>query len=274
MDEKTLMRKEKAELLQILASRGIKADPKALKKVLLEIVRLSESSPRPAPTENETVRAAQQKVEETKFATEAPATETAPSEPAGETPPEGPAEHPAEPIRKYGEDRITAMVRDPYWIFAYWEVTAEGIERARGELGAEGAGAEIALRVYSVAGKLFDGNNAHDWFDIRLVEDAESWYIETGRPGASYCVDIGLLGPGGEFQTIARSRTVSTPRASMSDEIDARWMTLGEEFELIYALSGGFEVGKSSAELLEMMRRQLEMHLASEALASLSVSAR
>jgi len=55
----------------------------------------------------------------------------------------------------------------------------------------------------------------------------------------------------------------------MSEEVDESWMSLEEEFERIYALSGGFQIGHGSLELREMMEKQLRMQLASEAIGSL-----
>jgi len=270
-----LGRKKKSELLRILKDLGRKADPKALKKDLIALIMESEPD-RPAAVpqkpdagtpkakarraRTETVRAVQQEVEESKYSAEkAPKIEeSAKTEPLPELP------------GKYGENRIAAMVRDPDWIFVYWEITPETLERARREVDPEGGRREMSLRVYDVTGKIFDGNNANGWFDIDAVGRADNWYINTGAPGRSFCVEIGLLASGGRFHALARSDVVSTPPAGMSEETDERWMTHGEEFERIYALSGGFEAGKGSAELHEMMQRRLREHLASEAPGSLS----
>ncbi len=46
-------------------------------------------------------------------------------------------------------------------------------------------------------------------------------------------------------------------------------MSLEEEFERMYALSGGFQIGQGSIELKRMMEKQLKAHMASEAVASL-----
>src|ERR1043166_1083743 len=37
----------------------------------------------------------------------------------------------------YGKDRIVVMVRDPYWLHAYWELTRQAIQRAEAALGQE-----------------------------------------------------------------------------------------------------------------------------------------
>ena len=37
----------------------------------------------------------------------------------------------------YGKDRIVVMVRDPYWLHCYWELTRHAIQRAEAALGQE-----------------------------------------------------------------------------------------------------------------------------------------
>ena len=37
----------------------------------------------------------------------------------------------------YGDDRLVAFVRDPHWIFVYWELDGEGLARLRDLLGAD-----------------------------------------------------------------------------------------------------------------------------------------
>src|SRR5262245_55552946 len=37
----------------------------------------------------------------------------------------------------YGRDRIVVMVRDPYWLHAYWEMTRQAVQRAEAALRSE-----------------------------------------------------------------------------------------------------------------------------------------
>jgi hypothetical protein len=68
-------------------------------------------------------------------------------------------------------------------------------------------------------------------------------------------VDIGFLSPDGKFIAMARSNAVTTPRDGMSDIIDEEWMVV--DFDRIYALSGGFGIGKSSGAIRELMKKHL-----------------
>ncbi|GAB4343513.1 MAG: hypothetical protein Kow0099_22050 [Candidatus Abyssubacteria bacterium] len=263
MDRKRLLKKRKSELLEMLEESGVRADPNARKDNLINALMALETGPQPTPPSEEEpgqMRPAREQVEETKYSTEL----HMPGSPVEAQP-----RYPTTLPHRYGEDRIVAMTRDPYWIFAYWEVTPEALQRAREELGPDGESSRMTIRVYDITATAFDGGNANYHFDIDVGADADNWYINTGQPNRSYCIDIGLLSPSGVYKTIARSNPVHAPRASASEEVDERWMSLEQEFERMYALSGGFQIGTGSLELKEMMEKQLRMQLASEAPASL-----
>ena len=144
----------------------------------------------------------------------------------------------------YGQDKIVLQVRDPWWIHAYWEVTNPTYERLKNELKNEFYGARRILRVYDVSQIIFDGKNAHRFFDIQINEHSNSWYIDTGGPGRSWCVDLGLLLPDGRFIMIVRSNTVCTPIEGPSWITDEEWMIPEDMFARLYGM--GFGLGRSS----------------------------
>src|SRR5713226_67064 len=69
---------------------------------------------------------------------------------------------------RYGRTELVLMVVDPFLLFAYWEVTPEGLGQAQDALGAEMAGARAVLRFYDISLVHFDGTNAHHTFDIDI----------------------------------------------------------------------------------------------------------
>jgi len=144
----------------------------------------------------------------------------------------------------YGQDRIVLQVRDPWWLHSYWEVLPQTIERFKNELKDSFYHAKYVLRVYDVSHIIFDGTNAHRYFDIQVNEHVTSWYIDTGGPGRSWCVDLGLLLPDGRFITIVRSNTVYTPLEGPSWITDEEWMIPEEMFARLYGM--GFGLGQSS----------------------------
>ena len=89
---------------------------------------------------------------------------------------------------------------------------------------------------------------------------AVDWYVQV-QPNHSYFVEIGLLHEDGRFVALARSNEVTTPRAGMSDVLDENWMDI--DFDKMYALSGGFGLGKSSMELRNLMEERLRSSVTS-----------
>jgi hypothetical protein len=144
----------------------------------------------------------------------------------------------------YGQDKIVLQVRDPWWIHAYWEVTNPTYERLKNELKDEFYRVRRILRVYDVSQIIFDGKNAHRFFDIQINEHSNNWYIDTGGPGRSWCVDLGLLLSDGRFIMIVRSNTVCTPIEGPSWIMDEEWMIPEDMFARLYGM--GFGLGRSS----------------------------
>jgi hypothetical protein len=112
----------------------------------------------------------------------------------------------------YGQDRVTAMAVDPDRLYVYWEVTEDALQTARAGLGRAAGSAWLNLRVYDISGRLFDGTNAHSYFDHRLERHDRQWFFTIGKPSSSACVEIGLRSEEGYFVKIARSGRVEFPR--------------------------------------------------------------
>jgi hypothetical protein len=161
----------------------------------------------------------------------------------------------------YNTDRILAMVRDPHWIFAYWEVTDERYRALHKEFADDWDRCRTILRVYDRS----DLGGGH--FDIELSAGASNWYIHV-TPDRRYQISIGILAPDGTFTEIAASNTVETPRTGVSDVIDDRWMIPDELFDLVFAASGGYDLHATSAELRELVERRLLEQVGSGAVSS------
>jgi len=169
----------------------------------------------------------------------------------------------------YGKDRIVTMVRDPYWLHCYWELTRHAIQRAEAALGQEWHTAKPILRLLDV--------NSHDTStasesvvrDIEIHGGCNNWYIDVGNPPRSFRVDIGYLSRSGRFYVLARSNVVCTPRAGVSDVLDENWADIDVgKAERIYAMSGGFDPTASSLELKQLFEERLRRPLGSPAITS------
>jgi len=124
----------------------------------------------------------------------------------------------------YGIDRLALLARDPYWLYAYWEITATKQEEFSNAYGPTAWSSSLpVLRLYDVTG-LEPGNQTTPYIDIGINEDADSWNIQVGKPDRSFFVDLGRRFADGRFVTLLRSNIITTPRASLSDREDEEWM--------------------------------------------------
>ena len=134
----------------------------------------------------------------------------------------------------HGEDLVVLMVRDPYWLFAYWEFSPDLNDNLIARLGEETLrNSRLVLRVYDVTGT--DADNPVGYHDIDVAPGARDWYINVTHVESEYCIDIGLILPDGSFVVIARSNRVSLPPIGPSAEVDEQWVTL-ESLGEIYSL--------------------------------------
>jgi hypothetical protein len=169
----------------------------------------------------------------------------------------------------YGKDRIVCMVRDPYWLHCYWEITRHAIQRAEAALAQAWHGARPILRLLEIS--TGDTTNTSESIvrDIDIHGGANNWYVEVHNPPRTYRIDIGYLSRGGQFYVLARSNIVATPRAGMSDVIDENWADLdGESARRIYAMSAGFDPTASSLELKQLFEERLRRPMGSPAVTS------
>ena len=168
----------------------------------------------------------------------------------------------------YNETRIALMVRDPYWLYAYWDINTETKNKLSQRFGGF-YHIPLCIRVYDITDISFDGSNSNYYFDVTVNNNTNSWYINVGKPNRSFCVDLGFIQPDGTFFTIARSNAVTTPRDNVSDVIDEEWMLIEENFKRLYRLAGLGD-GNSSIELVESLIRRLEQEMSSGTVSSLS----
>jgi len=184
-----------------------------------------------------------------------------------------PTEAPVEALPgRYGGSFIVLLARDPWWLHSFWEVSPDRLGEAAAHFGDHWERTRSVLRVYDVTAVDFSGANAHASFDIELTGNASSWYIHVGNPNRSWVVDIGRVSGEDDFFVLARSNVAATPRDGMSNVLDEEWMEIDEFYERMYALSGGLEVGRSSAELVSEMHRRLQAGGASGMVSSFGAS--
>jgi hypothetical protein len=111
----------------------------------------------------------------------------------------------------YGVDRVRLLVKDPEWLFAYWDVSPQAVSGLRRELGERGlALTRLTLRIT---------DPGHGGTSIILLPyGARAWYVHADKASRSYRALLGWTLPSGVFRTLAESNLVSTPRTGPSPD--------------------------------------------------------
>ena len=145
-------------------------------------------------------------------------------------------------------DRIILVVRDSFWVQAYWEITRSSVSRARAAFAGKWYAAQPVLRLLKISN---DGNtNAVEEIveEISIHGGVSNWFINVKVPSRNYRVVVGYLcKESGKFHLIAKSNEVELPK--VSEATDCTWNDITNEAQRYYSLSGGNDPNLASADL-------------------------
>ncbi|MGO8695123.1 MAG: DUF4912 domain-containing protein [Rectinemataceae bacterium] len=127
---------------------------------------------------------------------------------------------------RYNETMIRALVRDPSWAFAYWDLS----DAEKSVMIGDESASPLFLRVVELD---LEGDDAkHGHFDIPVSLDDLQWYINLPRSGIRFRIDLCSrkgAAPGSRIRVLARSNSVDSPRQELhpgSDGIDRAGLRL------------------------------------------------
>lgn len=150
------------------------------------------------------------------------------------------------------------MVRDPFWLHAFWEVSSKTMERAKVALGHLWYSSIPVLRLF----RLFaDGTGAPKRQlvrDISVHGGVNNWYLDVKDPPSTFIVELGYLTKEKKFYPTLSSNIVETPQQQVIDELDkldGNWKGVADDLGRVFKLSSS--EGHSSQELKEVLEEQL-----------------
>jgi len=155
--------------------------------------------------------------------------------------------------KKYNVNKLMLQVKNPKWIHMYWEYTDERLRNILSQSNYnEIEEAPLILRVYDLT-----INDQDNYYDIDITKDHDSWYLGGLTPDHKYKVELGILTKDQDFYSILKSNSVKTPANDVSDIVAEEWMTVNEDLERIYILSGVGELKNNSS--LDLMKEIKEI---------------
>ena len=155
------------------------------------------------------------------------------------------------------KDRLVVMVRDPYWLHAYWELGRRSVQRAEAAMGQHWHAAHPVLRIHELSRNGTTSASRQAVRDIEIHGGVNNWYIDVHNPPKSYQLEIGYLAPGNRFFCLARSNVVTTPTPGSADTFDRNWAEVAKDCDRVYAMTAGAVEQDSSGDLKDILEEHL-----------------
>jgi uncharacterized protein len=116
----------------------------------------------------------------------------------------------------YGTQKLLFLARDPHWLYAHWDLTAEQ-QRHYNSLSADH---HLVLRVYAGT------EPGQPIRDVHLHPESSHWFVHVERADTSYAAELGFYGPEREWVTITTSSPAVTPPDRASADQTVRFATV------------------------------------------------
>lgn len=167
---------------------------------------------------------------------------------------EQPAYRPSKPEYpipdRYNIDTVVLLPVNPKKEYVYWEVSDKTVNSF---CASHGAAASFILKVFAAEGD----DDSRELASVKVGKYG-NWYFDLYCPDAMMWSEIGMLDSMGNYFTVSSSKKIKMPTDRISDLIDQEtWMTVGENIEKIYTLSGITDMQKQ--ELLSSARMHSEL---------------
>ena len=161
----------------------------------------------------------------------------------------------------YGKTESYLLPKDPAWMFLFWEITPGTFDYLKSQYGEETLkNSRTIIRLHDVTDvAVFNGNNAITSYDMPVIFEARSWYINVPKTGRQYIADLGYLTQDGRFILVSRSNPTSVPPGQVSSLIDDKWMVVEGDFQKLLKLSGADYIGRGSSELMQVIGQRWKL---------------
>jgi hypothetical protein len=89
-------------------------------------------------------------------------------------------------------DHIALLMINPHAGHVYWHIMENSLNELRVQLGRKSDYASLVVRIYDITDIIFDGFNAHTFFDIEVGERSGNYYFKIDRTARNYLAEAGL----------------------------------------------------------------------------------
>ena len=161
----------------------------------------------------------------------------------------------------YGKTESYLLPKDPAWLFLFWEITQNTLDCIKQQYSEDTLkNARTIIRLYDVTDvPFFDGSNAVCFYDMPVIFEARSWYINAPQTGRAYIADLGYLTADGQFILVSRSNQTTLPPGHISNIIDDKWMIVEGDFQKLLKLAGADYIGLGASERMHVVGQRWKL---------------
>ena len=147
----------------------------------------------------------------------------------------------------YGTQRLLLVARDPHWLYAHWDFTAEQMRKHN----AASRDKHLIVRVYQ---NQVSNNPA---VEQHVHPESRNWFLHVGKGGAKFVAQLGYYDRAGKWETVATSAATFTPPDVLSDDTSVRFETIPIEVpfkKLLELVKGAVAEHVPLVEVIQQLR--------------------
>jgi hypothetical protein len=148
----------------------------------------------------------------------------------------------------YGTKRLLLVARDPAWLYAHWDLTAEQL-RHYNSLSAD---KHLVLRVHREA------IEEQPFAEVHVHPESRHWFVHVARGGTRFLAELGYYNRQRRWTRISASDTTLTPPDSLSDDLSVRFETLPVEVSMRQLVSMVKSLASENESLLDALGEMRE----------------
>jgi glycosyltransferase involved in cell wall biosynthesis len=149
-------------------------------------------------------------------------------------------------------DYIALFMVHPRRGHVHWHIRKESVEAMTSEQDEPIQSASLIVRVYDVTDIIFDGFNAHMFFDLEISGLSGNYYFGLNQPARNYVAEIGFRRKDGHFHCLAQSNTVFFDRDRPSGNYRTDGLFVGSLLTRVFPVENIFD-----APIYERINREL-----------------
>lgn len=144
------------------------------------------------------------------------------------------------PVLQTG-DGIALLMVNPRLGYVTWNMQEQSADILAAGKGGAFADAPLVVRVYDVTDLIFNGSNAHRFFDLEVAKRSGNYYFGIDRLERNYLAEIGLRNKQGTFYPLGRSNTAFFDRDRPSGNYQATGLFVGNGPNRIFQVDNIFD---------------------------------